>query len=95
MLLRGRGAIVNVSSDAAIESYPGWGAYSVSKAGLAHLTRIWGAELAGRGVRFLSFDPGEMDTVMHAEAIPDADRSKLASPDAVALRLVGVLEGSS
>ena len=92
MLLRGHGAIVNVSSDAAGEAYPGWGAYSVAKAGLAHLTRVWAAELADIPVRFLSFDPGEMDTVMHAEAMPDADRSALAKPEEVALRLVSVLE---
>ncbi|MBS1962392.1 MAG: SDR family oxidoreductase [Bdellovibrionales bacterium] len=92
MLVHGRGTIVNVSSDAATEAYPNWGAYSVSKAGLVHLTRIWAAELADSPVRFVSFDPGEMDTRMHADAIPDADRAALAKPEDVALRLVALLE---
>ena len=49
-------------------AYPRWGAYGVSKAALDHLVRTWAAELAGSGVRFLSVDPGEMDTRMHADA---------------------------
>jgi NAD(P)-dependent dehydrogenase (short-subunit alcohol dehydrogenase family) len=83
MVLRGRGVVVNISSDAALEPYPDWGLYGTSKAALHHLTRIWAAELAGTGVRVLSIDPGEMDTHMHAEALPDADRSKLADPNVV------------
>ena len=62
MVLRGRGLVVHVSSDAAVEAYPRWGAYGVSKAALDHLGRIWAAELAGTGVRVLTVDPGEMDT---------------------------------
>ena len=80
MLLRGRGVVLNISSDAAIEAYPEWGMYGVSKAALDHLVRIWAAELEGTGVRVLSVDPGEMDTKMHADAIPDADRSTLGDP---------------
>src|SRR5262245_62269597 len=54
----GRGAVVlNVSSDAAVNPYPRWGAYGASKAALRHLSRIWGAELVQGGVRFLSLDP--------------------------------------
>ena len=52
----------------------------MSKAALDHLGRIWAAELDGTGVRFLSVDPGEMDTRMHADAMPEADRSPLADP---------------
>ena len=65
--------VLNVSSDAAVTPYPAWGAYGASKAALHHLTRIWDAELADSGVRFLSFDPGDMDTPLHALAVPDAD----------------------
>lgn len=86
------GTVLHVSSDAAVEAYPGWGAYSVSKAALDHLSRVWAAELADAGVRVLSVDPGEMDTRMHADAIPDADRSTLADPDDVAVQLVALLE---
>jgi NAD(P)-dependent dehydrogenase (short-subunit alcohol dehydrogenase family) len=46
--------------------------------------RIWAAETEGSGVRFLSLDPGEMDTNMHALAVPEADRSLLADPADVA-----------
>jgi NAD(P)-dependent dehydrogenase (short-subunit alcohol dehydrogenase family) len=63
----------------------------VSKAALDHLGRIWAAELADTGVRFLSIDPGEMDTDMHRAALPDADPTALASPAAVAARIVRFL----
>lgn len=91
MVLRGHGTLVHISSDAAVEPYPRWGAYAVSKAGLDHLARIWAAELDGTGVRVLAIDPGEMDTQMHADAIPDADRGALARPSDVAARIVALL----
>jgi NAD(P)-dependent dehydrogenase (short-subunit alcohol dehydrogenase family) len=84
----GRGAVVlNISSDAAVNPYPTWGAYGASKAALQHLTRIWGEEHAADGVRFLSIDPGDMDTPMHAAAIPDADPSTLKRPEVAAREL--------
>jgi NAD(P)-dependent dehydrogenase (short-subunit alcohol dehydrogenase family) len=88
MALRGGGLVVHVTSDAGRVAYPRWGAYGVSKAALDHLARIWDAELAEMGVRFLTVDPGEMDTAMHAEAMPEADRSRLARPEDVARRIV-------
>jgi NAD(P)-dependent dehydrogenase (short-subunit alcohol dehydrogenase family) len=91
MVLAGRGTIVNISSDAATEAYAGWGAYAASKAALDQLTRVWAAELAGSGVRLVSADPGEMDTAMHADAMPDADRDTLARPDIVAEGLLTAL----
>src|SRR6185295_5364023 len=94
MLLRGQGLVVHVSSDAATNAYPRWGAYGVSKAALDHLSRIWAAELADSGVRFLSIDPGEMDTAMHAAALPDADPTSLARPQDVAARIVRFLSGA-
>jgi NAD(P)-dependent dehydrogenase (short-subunit alcohol dehydrogenase family) len=93
MALRGDGLVLNISSDAAVEAYAGWGAYGVSKAALDHLTRVWAAELAGSGVRWLSVDPGEMDTQMHADALPDADPATLARPEAVAARIVALVAG--
>ena len=92
MRVRGRGTVVFVSSDAAVEAYPTWGAYSVSKAAQDHLMRIWAAELQGTGVRLVSVDPGEMDTVMHAAAIPEADPSALRRPEDSAARLVAFLD---
>ena len=96
MILRGRGLVLDVTSDASVEAYAGWGAYSVSKAALDHLARVWAAEVEGTGVRFLTVDPGEMDTEMHAAALPEADRSTLADPSTVAeriLELVRLTEG--
>jgi NAD(P)-dependent dehydrogenase (short-subunit alcohol dehydrogenase family) len=92
MALRRRGVVVNVSSDAAVEPYPTWGAYGASKAALDHMSRVWAAELADHGVRVLSVDPGEMDTRMHADAMPDADPSTLASPDDIARRIAAMIE---
>lgn len=92
MALRGRGVVVHISSDAAVEAYPTWGFYSLAKAGLDHLSRIWAAELAGTGVRVLSVDPGEMDTAMHAAAIPEADPATLADPAAVARKILVMLD---
>jgi len=77
----GRGALVlNISSDAAVNAYPQWGAYGASKAALAHMTRVWNEELAAQGVRFIALDPGDMDTPMHAAALPGADKSTLKQP---------------
>jgi NAD(P)-dependent dehydrogenase (short-subunit alcohol dehydrogenase family) len=92
MVLRRNGLVVHVSSDAAVSAYPRWGAYSVSKVALDHLGRIWAAELEGTGVRFLSVDPGEMNTRMHAEAMPDADPSTLADPAEIARRIVSMVQ---
>ena len=91
MALRGEGLVLHVSSDAAVEGYPGWGAYGVSKAALDHLARVWGAELAGNGVRFLSIDPGEMNTRMHADAAPDADPATLLDPAIAARRFARII----
>jgi NAD(P)-dependent dehydrogenase (short-subunit alcohol dehydrogenase family) len=84
MLLRRDGVVVNISSDAALQGYPGWGAYSATKAGLDALTRVWAAELEGSGVRVYAVDPGDMDTEMHRAAVPDADPSELERPENVA-----------
>jgi NAD(P)-dependent dehydrogenase (short-subunit alcohol dehydrogenase family) len=88
----GRGvAVVNISSDAATTAYSHWGAYGASKAALHHLSRIWDEELNAVGIRVLSVDPGDMDTPLHAAAVPDADRSKLKSPAAAACEIAEVI----
>ena len=94
MALRGRGLVVHVTSDAAVNAYARWGAYGVSKAAVEHLNRIWAAELEGTGVRFVSVDPGDMNTQMHADAIPDADPASLADPAAVAAKIVSLVRGA-
>src|SRR6516162_1539027 len=87
-----RGAVViNISSDAAITPYSGWGAYGASKAALRHLTAIWAEEAKSEGISFLSLDPGDMDTPLHALAVPDADRTALIRPDDAALEIIGSL----
>jgi len=76
--------VLNVSSDAAINAYPTWGAYGASKAALHHMSRVWNEELAGEGIRVLSLDPGDMDTPLHALAVPDADPATLGRPEIAA-----------
>ena len=89
---QGRGAVIlNVISDAAINPYPQWGAYGASKAALLHLSRIWDAELASDGVRVLTFDPGDMDTALHAAALPDADPATLKRPETAARELADTI----
>ena len=92
MALRGSGLIVHVSSDAAAAAYPRWGAYGVSKAALDHLNRSWAVEVPE--VRFFSVDPGEMDTDMHAAAVPEANRATLARPQDVARRIARMIVDS-
>lgn len=88
----GRGGVVlNVSSDAAVNAYAGWGAYGASKAALRHLGAIWNAELEGERIRVLSLDPGDMDTPLHALAVPDADRSTLKRPEDAARELTAAI----
>jgi NAD(P)-dependent dehydrogenase (short-subunit alcohol dehydrogenase family) len=91
MALRGEGVVVHVSSDAGVAAYPRWGAYGVSKAAQDHLSRIWAAELGELGVRVFTVDPGEMDTEMHARAMPLADRASLVKPDFVARRIAAMI----
>jgi len=80
MLLQEKGVVVNISSDAALNAYPKWGSYSVSKAALDQMSRVFDVELKELGVRFLSIDPGDMNTPMHFAAIPDANPQDLRDP---------------
>jgi NAD(P)-dependent dehydrogenase (short-subunit alcohol dehydrogenase family) len=91
----GRGAVVvNVSSDAAVNPYSGWGAYGASKAALKHMTAIWAEEAKAEGVVLLSLDPGDMDTPLHALAVPDADPAMLKRPEDAAAEIVAALVGA-
>jgi NAD(P)-dependent dehydrogenase (short-subunit alcohol dehydrogenase family) len=84
-----RGAVVvNISSDAALTAYSSWGAYGASKAALRHLTAIWAEESKSEGISFLSLDPGDMDTPLHALAVPDADPTSLKRPERAAKEIV-------
>jgi NAD(P)-dependent dehydrogenase (short-subunit alcohol dehydrogenase family) len=72
--------IVNVTSDAGVEAYATWGGYGATKAALEHISRVLAAELEGSSTRVLVFDPGDMNTAMHRDAIPDADPAELRDP---------------
>jgi NAD(P)-dependent dehydrogenase (short-subunit alcohol dehydrogenase family) len=87
----GQPLVVNISSDAAISAYPNWGAYGASKAALHHLSGIWNTELASRGIQVISWDPGDMDTPLHAIAIPDADVTTLKRPEDAARELIATM----
>ncbi len=94
MRLRGQGTIVNITSDAGVNAYPGWGGYGSSKAALEHASRVLAAELKGSGLRVLVVDPGDMNTEMHRLAEPGVDLSHLPNPEQVAPSIVQLLEGT-
>jgi NAD(P)-dependent dehydrogenase (short-subunit alcohol dehydrogenase family) len=76
-----KGTIVNITSDAGVEPYEGWGGYGSSKAALEQIGNILGAEEPD--VRVYTFDPGDMRTQMHQEAFPDEDISDRPEPESV------------
>ena len=78
--LRPGGRIVNVTSDAAVEAYEGWGGYGSSKAALEQVTAVLGAERPD--LRVYRVDPGDLRTQMHQEAFPDEDISDRPPPEA-------------
>lgn len=89
---RGRGTIINISSDAGVNAYAGWGGYGASKAALDLLSRVLAVELEGTGVRVHVIDPGDMNTEMHRLAVGRTDLAHLPDPSAVAPRIVEVLQ---
>lgn len=89
-LRAGRGAIVNVTSDAAIEGYEGWGGYGASKAALEQLSRVLAAEEPG--VRIYWVDPGDMRTQMHQDAFPGEDISDRPAPESRVPGLVRLID---
>jgi NAD(P)-dependent dehydrogenase (short-subunit alcohol dehydrogenase family) len=84
------GVIVNLSSDAAVEPYAGWGGYGSSKAALDQLSAVLAAEAAA--VRVYAFDPGDMRTEMHQAAFPGEDISDRAEPESVVPALLHLLD---
>ncbi|MCW2753430.1 MAG: family NAD(P)-dependent oxidoreductase [Marmoricola sp.] len=88
-LVASSGILIGISSDAAVEHYPGWGLYAASKAGLDHLVLTFGAENAA--ITAYAFDPGDMRTQMHADAFPGEDISDRPEPETVVPRLLALL----
>lgn len=85
------GRIVNLSSDAAVEAYEGWGGYGSSKAALDQLSNVLGAEHPT--LRIYALDPGDMRTDMHALAFPGADISDRPEPESVLPALTALITG--
>ena len=88
-LLATHGAVVNVTSDAAVEGYEGWGGYGSSKAALEQLSNVLAAEQPG--LRVYRFDPGDMRTQMHQDAFPGEDISDRPEPETVVPALLRLL----
>lgn len=77
------GSIINVTSDAGVTGFPGWGAYGISKFGLEGLSQTWASELQDTSVRVNWVDPGTMNTAMHRDAEPEEDHEQWADPSEV------------
>jgi NAD(P)-dependent dehydrogenase (short-subunit alcohol dehydrogenase family) len=92
LLLASNGAIVDVTSDAAVEAYEGWGGYGSSKAALDQLGNVLAAELPH--LRVYRFDPGDMRTQMHQEAFPGEDIFDRPEPETVVPALLRLLRDS-
>jgi NAD(P)-dependent dehydrogenase (short-subunit alcohol dehydrogenase family) len=90
-LVSRQGRVINVSSDAAVEAYAGWGGYGSSKAALDHLTAILAVEQPR--LRVYGFDPGDMRTEMQQQAFPGEDISDRATPESVVPALMRLVEG--
>ena len=82
------GTVLNISSDAAVEGYPGWGGYGASKAALDQLSRVLAAEEPD--LRVYAVDPGDMRTRMHQDAFPGEDISDRPPPEDVVPHLVAL-----
>ncbi len=86
---RADGVIVNISSDAAVEAYGGWGAYGASKAALDQISKVLAVEHPDLAI--YAFDPGDMRTDMHQAAFPGEDISDRPLPETVVPKLMGLL----
>lgn len=83
--------VVNVSSDAGVEAYEGWGGYGASKAALDHVSRVLAVERPD--LRVLSIDPGDMRTEMHQDAFPNEDISDREPPEAAVPGVLALIRG--
>jgi len=90
-LTRAGGRIVDVSSDAAVEPYPGWGGYGSAKAALDQLTAVLAAERPD--LKVYGFDPGDMRTDLHQQAFPGEDISDRPEPETVVPALLRLVDG--
>ena len=81
LLIKGHGLVVNISSDAAVGGYPGWGGYGASKAALDLVSQTLANELREAGVGVASVDPGDMRTQMHQDAFPGEDITDRPLPE--------------
>ncbi|MCW2635490.1 MAG: family NAD(P)-dependent oxidoreductase [Blastococcus sp.] len=90
-LRRAGGRILNISSDAAVEAYAGWGGYGASKAALDQLTAVLAVEEPE--LRIHAVDPGDMATDMHQAAFPGEDVSDRPAPETVIPALLALIEG--
>jgi NAD(P)-dependent dehydrogenase (short-subunit alcohol dehydrogenase family) len=90
LLRLSQGTVINITSDAALEAYEGWGGYGSSKAGLEQMSRILAAEESR--VRVYWVDPGDMNTRMHQEAYPGEDISDRPPPEASVPGLMNLIE---
>jgi NAD(P)-dependent dehydrogenase (short-subunit alcohol dehydrogenase family) len=88
-LVSSNGALLNITSDAAVEGYPGWGAYGASKAALEQWSNVLAAEEPSLRVWWV--DPGDMRTQMHQDAFPGEDISDRPLPATVAPALLSLL----
>jgi len=86
-------AVINVTSDAAVEAYETWGGYGSSKAALSQLTAVLGVEHPA--LRFYAVDPGDMRTQMHQEAFPGEDISDRPPPEESVPGLLALIEGDA
>jgi NAD(P)-dependent dehydrogenase (short-subunit alcohol dehydrogenase family) len=86
------GCVINVTSDAAVEPYPGWGGYGASKAALEQLTAVLGVEHPD--LRIYAVDPGDMRTRMHQEAFPGEDISDRPPPEESVPGLLALVDGT-
>lgn len=82
--------VMNITSDAAVEAYPGWGLYGASKAALDQLTAVLGAERPD--LRIYSVDPGDMRTQMHQDAFPGEDISDRPPPEDIVPNLLAIVD---
>jgi len=90
-LREARGAVVDISSDAAVEAYAGWGGYGASKAALDQLTAVLAVEHPE--LRVYAVDPGDMATDMHQAAFPGEDISDRPAPETVVPSLLALVDG--
>jgi NAD(P)-dependent dehydrogenase (short-subunit alcohol dehydrogenase family) len=90
--LREGAAILDITSDAGVEAYEGWGGYGSSKAALEQMTAVLAAEHPGLRVYWV--DPGDMRTQMHQDAFPGEDISDRPPPEESVPGLLGLIEGS-